>query len=91
MAKGPPHVRNLSLGAQAATVDSPPTIPAVYQAARITMFIAAGDLKTAAAVPAVATMLPPKYMYVSRILSLTYCGHTICLSTAPTSLPRPNP
>merc|ERR1719167_47287 len=35
MAKGPPHVRNLSLGAQAATVDRPPTIPAVYQAARV--------------------------------------------------------
>ena len=35
MASGPPQVRNLSLGAQAATVDSPPTMPAVYQAARV--------------------------------------------------------
>ncbi len=35
MARGPPQARNLSLGAQAATVDRPPTIPAVYQAARV--------------------------------------------------------
>jgi FtsH-binding integral membrane protein len=27
--------KNLSLGAVSATVDSPPTIPAVYQAARV--------------------------------------------------------
>ena len=35
MARGPPQARNLSLGAQAATVERPPTIPAVYQAARV--------------------------------------------------------
>jgi hypothetical protein len=35
MASGPPQLRNLSLGAQAATVDRPPTMPAVYQAARV--------------------------------------------------------
>uniref|UniRef100_A0A8D8RW64 Uncharacterized protein n=1 Tax=Cacopsylla melanoneura TaxID=428564 RepID=A0A8D8RW64_9HEMI len=33
IARGPPIVRNLSLGAHAATVLNPPTIPAVYQAA----------------------------------------------------------
>jgi hypothetical protein len=37
MANGPPQVRNLSLGAQAATVERPPTMPAVYQAARVRM------------------------------------------------------
>ena len=30
MARGPPMYKNLSLGAQTATVDRPPTIPAVY-------------------------------------------------------------
>merc|ERR1719348_1821833 len=35
MASGPPMYRNLSDGAQAATVDNPPTIPAVYHAARV--------------------------------------------------------
>jgi hypothetical protein len=35
MASGPPQLRNLSLGAQAATVDRPPTMPAVYHAARV--------------------------------------------------------
>lgn len=35
IANGPPIIRNLSLGAQTATVDRPPTTPAVYQAARI--------------------------------------------------------
>jgi len=30
MAKGPPMVRNFSLGAQTATVERPPTIPVVY-------------------------------------------------------------
>ena len=30
MAKGPPMFKNLSLGAQTATADRPPTIPAVY-------------------------------------------------------------
>lgn len=30
MANGPPMLRNFSLGAQTATVESPPTIPAVY-------------------------------------------------------------
>lgn len=29
MARGPPIVKNLSLGAHTATVDNPPTIPAV--------------------------------------------------------------
>ena len=33
MAKGPPMYKNLSLGAVTATVDRPPTIPAVYHAA----------------------------------------------------------
>lgn len=33
IAKGPPIYRNLSLGAQTATVDNPPTTPAVYHAA----------------------------------------------------------
>ena len=35
IARGPPQVRNLSLGAHTATVDNPPTIPAVYHAARV--------------------------------------------------------
>lgn len=35
MASGPPMYRNWSLGAHTATVDRPPTMPAVYQAARI--------------------------------------------------------
>ena len=35
MARGPPQLRNLSLGAHTATVDRPPTIPAVYHAARV--------------------------------------------------------
>lgn len=30
IAKGPPMFKNFSLGAQTATVDRPPTIPAVY-------------------------------------------------------------
>jgi len=30
IANGPPILRNLSLGAQTATADSPPTTPAVY-------------------------------------------------------------
>lgn len=30
IAKGPPMYKNLSLGAQTATVERPPTIPAVY-------------------------------------------------------------
>ena len=34
-ANGPPILRNFSLGAHMATVDSPPTMPAVYQAALI--------------------------------------------------------
>merc|ERR1719445_253090 len=37
MARGPPMLRNLSLGAQTATVERPPTMPAVYQAARVRM------------------------------------------------------
>lgn len=32
-ASGPPILRNFSLGAHIATVDRPPTMPAVYQAA----------------------------------------------------------
>ena len=35
-ARGPPHLRYLSLGAQAAVRLSPPTTPAVYRAARPT-------------------------------------------------------
>ena len=35
MARGPPMYKNLSLGAVAATVERPPTMPAVYQAARV--------------------------------------------------------
>ena len=35
-ARGPPHLRYLSLGAQAAVRLSPPTTPAVYRAARDT-------------------------------------------------------
>ena len=35
-ASGPPHLRYLSLGAQAAVRLSPPTTPAVYRAARPT-------------------------------------------------------
>ena len=35
IARGAPQLRNLSLGAQTATVERPPTIPAVYQAARV--------------------------------------------------------
>lgn len=35
MPSGPPMFRNFSLGAHMATVESPPTIPAVYQAALI--------------------------------------------------------
>lgn len=35
MANGPPMYKNRSFGAQTATVESPPIIPAVYQAARI--------------------------------------------------------
>ena len=35
MARGPPQLKNLSLGAHMAVVESPPTIPAVYQAARV--------------------------------------------------------
>ena len=35
IARGPPQVKNLSLGAHTATVDNPPTIPAVYHAARV--------------------------------------------------------
>merc|ERR1712012_57139 len=35
IARGPPMYRNLSLGAVRATVDNPPTIPAVYHAARV--------------------------------------------------------
>lgn len=34
-ARGPPMLRNFSLGAHMATVDRPPTMPAVYQAALI--------------------------------------------------------
>ena len=30
IAKGPPMFKNFSLGAHTATVDKPPTIPAVY-------------------------------------------------------------
>ena len=37
MASGAPIDRNLSLGAQAATVDRPPTMPAVYHAAWVRM------------------------------------------------------
>merc|ERR550517_1233047 len=37
MARGAPQLRNLSLGAQTATVERPPTIPAVYQAALVRM------------------------------------------------------
>lgn len=35
MPSGPPMFRNFSLGAHMATVDNPPTIPAVYHAALI--------------------------------------------------------
>ena len=37
MASGPPQFRNLSLGAHMAVVERPPTIPAVYHAARVRM------------------------------------------------------
>ena len=50
--------------------------PMAIQPCLATMFMSAGDEKTAAAVAAVIPMLAPKYMYVSRIRSLTYAGHT---------------
>ena len=37
MARGPPQFKNLSLGAHMAVVERPPTIPAVYHAARVRM------------------------------------------------------
>ena len=45
-ARGPPHLRYLSLGAQAAVRPSPSTTPAVYRAARPTRGPGGGGVKS---------------------------------------------